>query len=44
MEMIQLGNKCAAFCESFDTLNDIHIIFLYQSYLLHSVSYGDQSE
>lgn len=43
LNLLLLGNKCAAFCEALDVLNDIHIIFLYQTFQFQSVLYGDQS-
>lgn len=43
MSFIHFGKKCAVFCESLDVLNDIQIIFLYQTFQLQSVFYGDQS-
>lgn len=43
MNMIHFGNKCVSFCESLDALNDVSIIFLYQTFQLQSVFYGDQS-
>lgn len=43
MNFVHFGNKCAAFCESLDVLNDVHIIFLYQTFQFQSVFYGDQS-
>ena len=42
--MIHFGNKCVSFCESLDAMNDVHIIFLYQTFQLQSVFYGDQSK
>ena len=41
--LIHFGNTCAAFCESLEVLNDVHIIFLYQTFQFQSVFYGDQS-
>ncbi|KAJ5383022.1 transcriptional regulator family: Fungal Specific TF [Penicillium concentricum] len=43
MNLIQFGNKCAIFCEALDVLNDVHILFLYQTFQVQSVFYGDQS-
>lgn len=43
MNMVNCSKKCASFCESFDSLNDVQVIFLYQNFLLQSVFYGDQS-
>lgn len=42
--LVHLCNKCVAFCDSLDTLNDVTMIFLYESFLLASVFYGDQSK
>lgn len=42
--LVHLSNKCLAFCDSLDTLNDVFMMFLYESFLLASVFYGDQSE
>ena len=41
--LVHYSNKCVAFCDSLDTLNDISMIFLYESFLLASMFYGDQS-
>lgn len=41
--LLHASNKCASFCESLDILNDVQIIFLYESFLLHSVYFGHQS-
>ncbi|KAL3256614.1 hypothetical protein ABHI18_007448 [Aspergillus niger] len=41
--LVHLTNKCVGFCDSLDTLNDITMIFLYESFLLASIFYGDQS-
>ncbi|KAJ5158838.1 Peptidase M19 renal dipeptidase [Penicillium coprophilum] len=43
MNLIQFGNRCAIFCEALDVLNDVHILFLYQTFQVQSVFYGDQS-
>ncbi|KAJ5951090.1 transcriptional regulator family: Fungal Specific TF [Penicillium vulpinum] len=43
MNLIQFGNKCAIFCETLDVLNDVHILFLYQTFQVQSVFYGDQN-
>ncbi|KAI3129358.1 transcriptional regulator family: Fungal Specific TF [Penicillium roqueforti] len=43
MNLIQFGNKCAIFCEALEVLNDVHILFLYQTFQVQSVFYGDQS-
>ncbi|KXG45678.1 Peptidase M19, renal dipeptidase [Penicillium griseofulvum] len=42
-DLIQFGNKCSIFCEALDVLNDVHILFLYQTFQVQSVFYGDQS-
>jgi hypothetical protein len=42
--LMHYSNKCVAFCDSLDTLNDISMIFLFESFLLASVFYGDQSK
>jgi hypothetical protein len=44
VDMIHAANKCASFCETVDTLNDVLIMFLYQIFQLESVFYGDQSK
>ncbi|CAK7207447.1 hypothetical protein SEUCBS139899_010257 [Sporothrix eucalyptigena] len=41
--LLHASNKCASFGESLDILNDVQIIFLYESFLLHSVYFGHQS-
>ncbi|KAL1896100.1 hypothetical protein Sste5346_004840 [Sporothrix stenoceras] len=41
--LLHASNTCASFCESLDILNDVQIIFLYESFLLHSVYFGHQS-
>ncbi|CRG89170.1 Pre-mRNA-splicing helicase BRR2 [Talaromyces islandicus] len=41
--LVHLTNKCVGFCDSLDTLNDITMIFIYESFLLASIFYGDQS-
>ncbi|KIH87273.1 c6 zinc finger domain containing protein [Sporothrix brasiliensis 5110] len=42
-QLLHASNTCATFCESLDILNDVQIIFLYESFLLHSVYFGHQS-
>lgn len=42
--LVHLSNKCIAFCDSLDTLNDVSMIFLFESFLLASAFYGDQSK
>lgn len=42
-QLLHASNTCASFCESLDILNDVQIIFLYESFLLHSVYFGHQS-
>lgn len=44
IDMIHAASKCASFCETVDTLNDVLIMFLYQIFQLESVFYGDQSK
>ncbi|OAA53612.1 Zn(2)-C6 fungal-type DNA-binding domain protein [Niveomyces insectorum RCEF 264] len=41
--LLHSSNKCASFSESLDILNDVQIIFLYESFLLHSAYFGHQS-
>ncbi|EXJ96521.1 hypothetical protein A1O1_01647 [Capronia coronata CBS 617.96] len=41
--LVHLSNKCLAFCDTLDTLNDVTMIFLYECFLLASAFYGDQS-
>jgi hypothetical protein len=41
--LVHHSNKCIAFCNSLDTINDVSMIFLFESFLLASVFYGDQS-
>ena len=43
MQMLEAGDACIAFCETFDNLNDVQIVLLFTNCLLHSLFDGDQS-
>ena len=41
--MIEAGDACIAFCESFDNLNDAQIVLLFLNGMLHSLFDVDQT-
>lgn len=41
--LVDASSRCVSFCDSLDVLNDVQIVFQYETFLLYSVYYGDQS-
>ena len=42
--LVEASDTCLRFCETFDNLNDMHIMLLHLNFLLHSMFDGDQSK